>query len=325
MTEIIKKNWFVVVVAVIFCGMAIFFAYDQNKDKLPGKTVNGQDVVFSIDGQNFTADDLYEEYYPVGGPDAAYMLAQRLLLDQIVTKTDDMKEEAKAMAEQYYNYFSQYYGNQTDAFIEANMKAIGLSSLEEYSLYNVMLQQMYSDYIKENLDTLYEPFNQEYKPRFVSHALIKMDDVTKPTAEEKERLQAAKDAWNSGEYDFASFAEKYSDDTASAVNKGIVGYCDKESNFVPEFKAASLALNEGEVSEWVKSDYGYHLIQVTSTKMDEIVQEAEFLEHILDFNENLANEVLWSRFEEKNISFADAKLEAKIKDALKVNGQEESK
>lgn len=318
MTEIMKKNWFVVVVAIIFCGIAIFFTYDQNKDKLPGKTVNGQDVVFTIDGQNFTADDLYNEYYPVGGPDAAYLLAQHLLLDQIVPKTNDLKDEAATMAEQYYQYFYQYYGTQTDAFIETNMKAIGLESLEEYCMYNLMLEQMYSEYIKENLDTLYEPFNEEYRPRFVSHVLIKMDDAEKPTAEEKDRLQKAQEAWNSGEYDFATFAEQFSDDTASAINKGIVGYCDKDSNYVPEFKAAALALNEGEVSEWVKSDYGYHLIMVTSTKMDEVVEEPEFLEHILDANENLGNEVLWARFVEKNISFADAKLEAKIKDALNI-------
>jgi hypothetical protein len=75
MKEIIKKNWFVAVVAVLFVCMAIFFAYDQNKDNLPGKKVNGKDVVFSIGGEDFIADDLHGEYYPSGSADAVYMLS----------------------------------------------------------------------------------------------------------------------------------------------------------------------------------------------------------------------------------------------------------
>lgn len=316
MTEIIKKNWFVVVVAALFVCMAIFFAYDQNKDNLPGKKVNGKDVVFSIGGQDFTADDLYEEYYPSGSADAVYMLSQRLLLDQTIKTTDALEQEAAEMAEQYYNYFNQYYGTSTDAFIEVNMKAIGLKSLQEYCLYNIKLQQLYTDYINENLDTLYEPFAKEYKPRYVSHALIMMDDPKNPTAEEKASFDEAKKAWESGEYDFGTFAEKYSDDTTSAIQKGSIGYVDKDSSLVEPFLVACLALEEGQVSEWIQSEYGYHLITVTSTNQEEIVKEAEFLEHILTFNQNLENEVFWSKLEEKGVKFNDTVVEGKIKEAL---------
>ena len=316
MTELIKKNWFVVVVAALFCCMAIFFAYDQNKDNLPGKKVNGKDVVFSIGGQNFTADDLYEEYYPSGSADAVYMLAQRLLLDQTVKTTKELEADAATMADEYYSYFYSYYGDSTDLFLEVNMKAIGLNSLEEYCLYNLKLEQMYSDYVSANLDTLYAPFAEEYKPRYVSHALIMMDDPKNPTAEEKASFEEAKQAWESGEYTFGDFAEKYSDDTTSAIQKGSIGYVDKDSSLVEPFLVACLALNEGEVSEWIESEYGYHLITVTSTNQEEIVKEVEFLEHILTFNENLENEVFWVGLESKNVKFNDKTVEAKIKEAL---------
>ena len=316
MTELIKKNWFVVLVAALFCIMAIFFAYDQNKDNLPGKKVNGKDVVFSFDGKDYTADDLYEEYYPAGSADAVYMLSQRLLLDQTVKTTKELEEEAKTMANQYYSYYYSYYGDYTDAFIDVNMKAIGLESLTDYCLYNLKLEQLYSDYILENLETLYAPFAAEYKPRYVSHALVMMDNPDKPTAEEKDALAEAKKAWASGEYTFAEFAEKFSDDTTSAVQQGSIGYMDKDSSLVEPFLKAALALEEGEVSEWIKSEYGYHLITVTSTNQEEIVEEAEFLEHILSFNENLENEVFWSKLEAKNVKFFDTVVEAKIKEAL---------
>lgn len=316
MKEIIKKNWFVAVVAVLFVCMAIFFAYDQNKDNLPGKKVNGKDVVFSIGGQNFTADDLYEEYYPSGSADAVYMLSQRLLLDQIVKTTDALEEEAAVMADQYYNYYSQYYGASTDAFIEVNMKAIGLESLKDYCLYNLKLQQMYTDYINKNLDTLYEPFAKEYKPRYVSHALVMMDDPKNPTAEEKDAFAEAKKAWESGEYTFAEFAKKFSDDTTSAVQEGSIGYVDKDSSLVKPFLDACLLLEEGQVSEWIESEYGYHLITVTSMEQAKIVEEPEFLEHILTFNANLENEVFWAELEAKNVNFNDKVVEQKIKEGL---------
>ena len=316
MTELIKKNWFVVLVAALFCVMAIFFAYDQNKDNLPGKKVNGKDVVFSFDGKDYTADDLYEEYYPATGADAVYMLSQRLLLDQTVKTTAELEADAAVMADEYYSYFYSYYGTSTDQFIEANMKAIGLESLTDYCLYNLKLQQLYSDYIAENLETLYEPFASEYKPRYVSHALVMMDDPDKPTDEEKTAFDEAKKAWESGEYTFEEFAKKFSDDTTSAVQGGSIGYVDKDSSLVESFLKTSLALEEGQVSEWIKSEYGYHLITVTSTNQEEIVEEAEFLEHILSFNENLENEVFWNCLEAKNVKFTDTVVEQKIKDAL---------
>ena len=37
MIKILKKQWFVVLIALIFIGFAIFSVYDTNKGKLPGK------------------------------------------------------------------------------------------------------------------------------------------------------------------------------------------------------------------------------------------------------------------------------------------------
>lgn len=44
MIKILKKQWFVVLIALIFIGFAIFSVYDTNKGKLPGKSVDGKDT-----------------------------------------------------------------------------------------------------------------------------------------------------------------------------------------------------------------------------------------------------------------------------------------
>ncbi|MEX1020314.1 MAG: peptidylprolyl isomerase [Litorilinea sp.] len=61
--------------------------------------------------------------------------------------------------------------------------------------------------------------------------------------------------------DFAELALEYSDDTGSAVNGGDLGWFGP-GRMVPVFEEAAFALEEGEISEPIRSDFGYHIIQV---------------------------------------------------------------
>jgi parvulin-like peptidyl-prolyl isomerase len=60
---------------------------------------------------------------------------------------------------------------------------------------------------------------------------------------------------------------KESDDSGSGSRGGDLGWYDPaSSNFVPEFKAAVAKLTIGEVSEPVKTQFGYHIIEVTASR-----------------------------------------------------------
>ena len=48
MIEMLKRQWFVVLVALIFIGFAVFCIYDSNKDRVSGKTNDGKDVVAAM-------------------------------------------------------------------------------------------------------------------------------------------------------------------------------------------------------------------------------------------------------------------------------------
>ena len=61
--------------------------------------------------------------------------------------------------------------------------------------------------------------------------------------------------------DFAEVAKEYSKDTGSAQNGGDLGW-KSPSTFVPEFAEAVLNQKIGEIGEPVKSEFGYHIIQV---------------------------------------------------------------
>ena len=320
MKNFFKKNWFVCVVAVLFIAIAVYFIYDQNKDVLWGKTKGGSGVVFSLDGTDYTADDLYEKYFANGGSDASYTLMQRTLLDKAVKTTDDMKTDAASMAEQYQSYFEQYYGDSATSLITQNLTAIGLDSLDEYCLYNLKLEELSRQYVEANTDKYWTDFAAEYSPRMVSHVLIQMSDPDNPTEDEAAALKEAQEAWASGEYTFEEFAKKYSDDSSTAVNGGVIGYIDKDSTdtYVEILVTTALSLKEGEVSEWVKSDYGYHLITVTSTQAKDCIEDTSCIEQLLTYWPNLEKQAMWAKMQELGTTFSDETVEKDVKDALEV-------
>ncbi len=69
--------------------------------------------------------------------------------------------------------------------------------------------------------------------------------------------------------DFATLAEKYSEDPGSAKLGGDLGVA-RKGQFIPAFEQAAYALKEGEVSDFVETRYGYHLIQLLSKEENSI-------------------------------------------------------
>lgn len=75
--------------------------------------------------------------------------------------------------------------------------------------------------------------------------------------------------------DFTELARQHSDDPGSALLGGEMGFMQK-GQLVPEYEAAVLALAKGEISEPVKTEFGYHIIELIE------LREGEFnTRHIL--------------------------------------------
>lgn len=83
----------------------------------------------------------------------------------------------------------------------------------------------------------------------------------------RERLQAILDSIKAGG-DFADFAKRYSDD-ATASSGGDLGWA-KRGTFVPEFEAAAFALPEKGISPIIKTEFGFHVIQLLERRGESI-------------------------------------------------------
>jgi peptidyl-prolyl cis-trans isomerase SurA len=92
----------------------------------------------------------------------------------------------------------------------------------------------------------------------VRHILVRVSDGTSESAARQKLLEIKRDVLAGG--DFANFARTYSQD-GSASQGGDLGWV-SPGETVPEFERAMNNLKDGDVSDPVRSEYGYHLIQV---------------------------------------------------------------
>jgi len=102
--------------------------------------------------------------------------------------------------------------------------------------------------------------------RRASHILIELppnaDAATQAAAQKRaEELYARA---RKGE-DFAKLARAYSKDPGSATKGGDLGFS-RRGAFVKEFEDALFAMQTGDISKPVKTQYGYHIIKLTAVK-----------------------------------------------------------
>ncbi|HDN69298.1 MAG TPA: molecular chaperone SurA [Gammaproteobacteria bacterium] len=104
------------------------------------------------------------------------------------------------------------------------------------------------------------------------HILLKPDEVNTED-EMKVRIEQLEIRLRGGD-DFATLALANSQDTLSAARGGDLGWM-SQGDTVPDFEEAMNSLAPGEISAPVKSEFGWHLIQVTERRTHDSTEEYE--------------------------------------------------
>ncbi|MEC5147890.1 peptidylprolyl isomerase [Chitinophaga sp. 212800010-3] len=261
-------------------------------DKIIG--VVGDKIILKSDMDGALADQQHNSPDGNLAPDAACKTLEMLISQKVMVLQAERDSlpvsdgDVEAQMENRIRYFEQMYG--------------GKEKMKEVTGYTIyQLRERFRQPIKENLQAtamrnkIIEPVKvtpSEVKRLFdaIPKDSLKFYEseleigtlVLQPKATREmdqyaiDRLLEFKKRVQNKESDFGSLAVLYSEDPGVKDNKGIYVMNRSDKNWDPDFLAAAFRLKEGEISSPIKTQFGYHLIQMIKRSGDNVT-----VQHIL--------------------------------------------
>lgn len=126
------------------------------------------------------------------------------------------------------------------------------------------------------------------------HILLKPTEI-QDDATVEQRLRAVRERILKGE-DFAGLAKTLSEDPGSATEGGDLGWT-TPGTFVPEFDKALAALQQDEISQPFRSQFGWHIVQLLGRRQFDNTEEMRRQRAFMQLRESKAEEEieLWLR------------------------------
>lgn len=161
--------------------------------------------------------------------------------------------------------------------------SLALRMARERMLSDAMVARIADAAVPSNevLDRLAEAEYKAYPEKFVSPEQIRARHILIGKGE-KEPLTTAEEilAELRGGADFEAVARTRSDDKGSAARGGDLGWFQR-GKMVPQFEEAAFALTEpGQLSEIVRTDFGFHIIRLEERKAPETLPFADVRDKI---------------------------------------------
>ncbi|MEW9122361.1 MAG: peptidylprolyl isomerase [Thermotaleaceae bacterium] len=247
--------------------------------------------IFKRNYENIYGDKVWS--LDVGGR-TFLQAVQETVLEKLVTEEairQYMGEENitvdEALVEEQYQSYMENMKNQPDSQKFLEEKGIDENFIREQIRIELMAKRFREETIKEldltdeKLEAYYKENIEEYRDIRVkaSHILVEKEEEAKDLLG---RIRAGED--------FAELAKEYSQDPGSATQGGDLGYFERGMMVAP-FDEMAFSLKEGEISEPVKTDYGYHIIKV----VDHINELHQFEDVKEEIKEKLSEEEINSK------------------------------
>ncbi len=205
----------------------------------------------------------------------------KVKFDYAVLKEDDIKKTLHPADDELKAFYESHKNNYANSIPEKRKV--------KYVLIDQARVQNAAQVTRADLQAYYDAHRDQYRvpeQAKVSHILIK---TPLPGPDGKVDEKGVADAQHRAEDllrqlkaggKFEDLARKYSDDPGSAKEGGSLGWIGR-GRTVPEFEKAAFSLPKGQLSDLVKSSYGFHIIRVDDRQdahmksLDEVKAEIE--------------------------------------------------
>ncbi|AOR22337.1 peptidylprolyl isomerase [Clostridium taeniosporum] len=171
-------------------------------------------------------------------------------------------EEVNKEVDETVNYYKNAYKTEEEykAFLEQN--EFTEDEFKEYQKNQAIVRYVYNDMVKDvevTDDDIQKYYDGNKDTQFTTKGEINFDKSLQDAKDIKSQLD--------GGADFAQLAKEKSQDPGTKDNGGSLGFIEYSSTkYVKEFMDGVKSLKEGEISEPIKSQFGYHIIKVTGVK-----------------------------------------------------------
>ncbi|MBZ5750811.1 peptidylprolyl isomerase [Metabacillus rhizolycopersici] len=200
------------------------------------------EVVVETTAGNITKEEFYEAMKDRFGEDVLTLLVNEKVLSKKYTLSD---EEIQTEFDNFKTQFPEQFANVVEVQGEDVVK-----QMIKVDLLRMKVAEAEVEVTNEDLKSYYKTLDGKVH---ASHILVPDETKAKEVADKLAK----------GE-NFEDLANEYSIDPSAAQNSGDLGWFGKDE-MVPEFDKVVFTLKEGEVSEPVKTKFGYHIIKVTET------------------------------------------------------------
>ena len=228
---------------------------------------------------------------------------EKIKIDYVLLKPEELASKINPSDEEIRKFYDQ---NKSKYLVpEKRVVRYALSDLGKIRQNTVV-----SD---DDLKAVYQQNIQQYEvPNRVHAEHILLTTVGKTDAEVAEIKTKAEDILGQARKKGANFedlAKKYSEDPGSKTKGGDLGWL-VQGQTVPEFEKAAFTLPKGEISDLIKTQYGFHIIKV----LDKETAHTKTFDEVKD---TLRTPLLLQKADAQGNSIAD-KMSADIRQSNKV-------
>lgn len=281
--NMLKKFIVLILLGFTFTTQAQDSTQTQKRVKLDGvATVVGKNIVLEseIAAYKLEFEQQSEGKVEISDCEMLEQIMERKLLSHhaVIDSVVVTEAEINQNVEQKIAYFLQQLGSEEKvySFYGFNDMADLRKEFNEVEKEGLMVKKMQQQ-LTEEVDVTPEEVRNYYKSLEDENNLpeigaeIELQQIVmyaEPSKEEVERVidklkEIKKDVENGSSFKMKAIL--FSEDPGVTENSGLYTIT-RESQFVTEFKEAAFSLDEGEMSEPFKSDYGYHILQVEKVK-----------------------------------------------------------
>ncbi len=323
--ELIKKYWFIGLIAILLVAFVGLYSYDAYKNRevvIRNKQIDGKYVAYTIDDEPVYADDLYASLYKDNGASQAIVAYQRAIFDAAYETTDEMKSNAANNAASILSYYSQDYLVET---LKSMGYVNGIDDLTQYYIDSAKQELLMKDSILAHQDE-YLKDSVGTNGRLIYHILVKCDvqpvyDAenniiayeAQPTQEQTDKLNTILSELAAGENSFEYVAYTYSEDGSSSKG-GYIGAINEENrgNYDRFFADKAMELADGEVSDPIVSQFGYHIIKNVGSVPETMLDDYNFIADIQNNYPELSVRAIVEKGTELGFEIKDEELKALI-------------